>query len=55
MKIDENRNITIDTSRDFIIQNNSGINIISDNGMKFVLPYVKIQNSNELDCKIIKK
>ncbi len=55
MKIDEDRNITIDISRDFVIQNNSGINIISENGMKFVLPYGKIQNSKEQDCKIIKK
>jgi len=55
MKIDEDRNITIEMSRDVVIENNSGINIISENGLKFVLPYEKIRNSQNNNNKLTKK
>lgn len=46
MKIDENRNITVDLNKDQVNSLNSGISITSENGVKVILPYNKIKNNN---------
>ena len=47
MKIDENRNITVDLSKDQVISLKSGISITTENGVKVILPYNKIQENSD--------
>ena len=47
MKIDENRNITVDLTKDQVSSVNSGISITSENGMKIILPSNKIKKNND--------
>ena len=46
MKIDENRNITIELTKDQVGSLNSGLSITTENGIKVILPYNKIKNNN---------
>ena len=46
MKIDENRNITVDLTKDQVISLKSGISIITESGVKVILPYNKIKENN---------
>ena len=46
MKIDANRNITVDLTKDRVISLKSGIVIIAENGIKVILPYNKIKENN---------
>lgn len=45
MKIDENRNITINLAKDHVSSLNSAISITTENGIKVILPYDKIKNN----------
>lgn len=47
MKIDENRNITIDLNKDEVISLNSGMSIVNENGIRITLPYEKIKNQTD--------
>jgi hypothetical protein len=46
MKIDENRNITVDLTKDEVNSLNSGLSITAENGVKVILPYNKIKNND---------
>ncbi|MBC8059953.1 MAG: hypothetical protein H7Y18_04730 [Clostridiaceae bacterium] len=51
MKIDEDRNITVDLTKDRVSSLNAGISITTENGVKIILPFDKIkkESSEKID------